>query len=160
MSSFRIRDARGGDREAVGALWLELMAYHRALDPRFTIAPDGEQRYIRHAVDMMRSRDGRVLVAESIDGGRVVGYIMGEIQVRPPIALPGRYGFISDICVEAAWRRQGVGRALFEEMYRWFVARKASAIELYIAVANPAATRFWEAMGLSPFLTLLHRDLT
>ena len=159
MSQFRIRDARGRDREAIGALWRELMQHHQSLDSRFTTAPDGEKKYIRHAMDMMRSNNARVLVAENIETEEIVAYIMGELQVRPPIALPGTYGFISDICVLESWRHQGVGRALFEEMQRWFIARKAIAIELYISEVNPAALGFWEEMGLRPFLKLLHLDL-
>lgn len=159
MNQFRIRDARSGDREAIGLLWRELMAYHRSLDSRFTIAPDGEQKYMRHAQEMMRSRNARVLVAEEINTGEIVAYLMGELQSRPPIAMPGTYGFISDICVHSAWRHCGVGRALFEEIKRWFIDRKATAIELYIAEANPTAAAFWQAMGLDSFLKLMHLDL-
>jgi ribosomal protein S18 acetylase RimI-like enzyme len=159
MSQFRIRDARGADRETIGLLWRELMAYHRALDARFTIAPDGEQKYLRHVQEMMRSRNARVLVAEEIHSGEIVAYLMGELQSRPPIAMPGLYGFISDICVQQTWRHRGVGKALFEEIRRWFIARKATAIELYIAEANPGATAFWQAMGLDSFLKLMHLDL-
>ena len=42
---------------------------------------------------------------------------------------------------------------------RWFVTRKAIAVELYIAESNPAALAFWREMGLQPFLKLLHEDL-
>jgi ribosomal protein S18 acetylase RimI-like enzyme len=159
MIEFRVRDARGGDRESIGALWRELMAHHRSLDSRFTVAPDGEKKYIRHALEMMRSTNARVLVAESIDTGDVIAYIMGELQSRPPIALPGLYGFISDVCVHDSWRQKGVGRALYLELRRWFVTRKAIAVELYTAESNPAAQAFWREMGLQPFLHLLHEDL-
>jgi ribosomal protein S18 acetylase RimI-like enzyme len=159
MSSFRIREAKSVDRDAIGDLWRELMLYHRSLDARFTIAPDGEQKYVRHALDMMRSRNATVLVAEDLTSGEIVGYLMAELQSRPAIALPGLYGFISDICVQEAWRHQGIGRALFEEITRWFVARNAQAIELYIAEENPDSAAFWHAMGLTPFLKLLHVDL-
>ena len=135
------------------------MEHHRTLDSRFTIAPDGEKKYIRHALEMIRSTNARVLVAENIETGDVVAYIMGELQSRPPIALPGLYGFISDICVREAWRSKGVGRALYEDLRRWFVTRKAIAVELYIAESNPAALGFWQEMGLQPFLKLLHDDL-
>jgi GNAT superfamily N-acetyltransferase len=159
MSEFRVRDARGGDREAIGRLWRQLMDHHRSLDARFTIAPDGQTKYVRHAVEMMRSSNARVLVAEGIESGEIIGYVMGELQARPPIALPGLYGFISDICVEEPWRSQGVGRALYLEMRRWFVTRKAIAVELYISESNPAADGFWTEMGLQPFLKLMHEDL-
>lgn len=156
--SILVRDARMADRYAIGALWRELMTMHRALDPRFVIAPEGEERYIRHVHDMMRTRNARVLVAEATALKTPVGFLMGELQSRPPMALPGLYGFVSDIYVAEAWRRSGVGRALVQEMMHWFRLRKAQAIELYVAEANPEALAFWEAMGLRPFLRLMHHD--
>lgn len=155
---FVVREARMADRYAIGALWRELMTMHRQLDPRFVIAPEGEERYVRHVHEMMRIRNARVLVAESIELKTPVGYLLGELQSRPPMALPGLYGFVSDIYVTEAWRRNGVGRALVEEMANWFRQRKTTAIELYVAEANPAALAFWEAMGLHPFLRLMHKD--
>src|SRR5437764_14103543 len=83
MSTFRIRDGRSQDRDAIGRMWRSLMAYHRAVDPRFTVSPEGEQKYARHAVEMMRSRDARVLVAEETQTGEVIAYLMGELQRRP-----------------------------------------------------------------------------
>lgn len=143
----------------MAALWTELMTYHRTLDSRFRIAPNGERLYAKHAQEMSRSRDARVLIATDSVSGELVAYMMGELQSRPPLAIPGIYGFISDVYVREAWRQHGVGRALFEEMRRWFITRKATAIELYVAEANPTADAFWQAMGLAPFLQLLHLDL-
>ena len=159
MDSIQVRDARGADREAIGAMWRELMAYHKTLDSRFMVAPDGERRYVRHIQEMMRSRDARVLVAETGDRRPVCGYLVVELQVRPPMALPGIYGFISDLYVLESARRQGIGLRLFTEAERWLRARKALAIELYVADQNPAALAFWGSMGLDPFLRLMHRDL-
>src|SRR4051812_24818529 len=120
MSEFLVRDARRADRETIGTLWRLLMEHHRAVDSRFTIASDGETKYVRHACEMMRSANSRVIVAESIESGEIVAYIMGELQPRPAIALPGLYGFISDIYVLESWRQRGVGRSLYEELRRWF----------------------------------------
>jgi len=159
VPGYRIREGRTADGAAVGAMWRELMAMHQSLDARFIVAPDGEARYIRHAQEMTRSRDSRVLIAEDIDTGKPIGYVIGEVQMRPPMALPGAYGFISDIFVSEAWRQNGVGSALFEQMRAWFITRRCRAIELYIAEANPDSTAFWEAMGLTSFLKLMHIDL-
>ena len=159
MPEYKIRDARGGDRDAIGHLWRELMDHHRSLDARFAIAADGERMYVRHVLEMVRSSDARVRIAESLEPVRAIGYIMGELQARPPIALPGLYGFVSDLYVVEPWRSRGVGRALYQELRRWFVTRKAMAVELYTAELNPEAQAFWAEMGLAPFLTLMHGEL-
>lgn len=159
MNGLRIRDARRYDSDGIGVLWRELMLYHRALDPRFDYAPEAEHRYIRHAQDMMRSRDARVLVAEEAVSGQLVGYLMGELQMRHVSPVPGTYGFIGDAFVREEWRQRGVGTALFEEIRQWFIARKALAIELYVAEANPVGQSFWQSMGLESYLKLVHMDL-
>ncbi len=155
----KIRDARSADREAIAVMWRELMAHHLTADSRFQLAPDGERNYMRHLQEMMRSRDARVLVAESAERGPICGYLVVELQQRPPMALPGLYGFVSDMYVRESARRQGVGRVLFAEAQRWLLVRKAVAIELYAADSNPAAVAFWQAMGFGSFLRLMHRDL-
>jgi GNAT superfamily N-acetyltransferase len=159
MAEFIVRDARLADRECIGMLWRELMRYHHSLDPRFVTAPDATARYVRHIQELMRGRNSRVLVACDSATGGVVGYIVGELQERPPMTRVGMYGFVSDIFVREEWRRHGAGQALFEELRRWFKDRKATAIELYAASANPNAVEFWTSMGLTPFLTLMHLDL-
>ena len=159
MDGFRVREARVAERFAIAALWRELMALHRSLDARFVIAADGEQKYARHVQEMIRSRDGIVLVAEEGATGDLRGYLLGELQTRPPKAMPGIYGFISDIYVCYEWRHRGVGSGLFEEMRLWCKTRKAIALELYVAESNPAALAFWQNMGLNPFLKLVHLDL-
>jgi len=159
MNGLRIRDARRYDSEGIGVLWRELMLFHRSLDPRFDYAPEAEHRYIRHVQEMMRSRDARVLVAEDAASGLLVGYLVGELQIRQASPMPGTYGFIGDAFVQEEWRQRGVGTALFDEIRRWFVGRKAVAIELYVAEANPVGQTFWQNMGLESYLKLLHMDL-
>ena len=159
MDGFQVRKARVADRFAIAALWRELMTLHTLLDARFQMAPEGEQKYARHAQDTIRDRNGQVFVAEASDTGELVGFLLGELQTRPPKTMPGVYGFISDVYVSEAWRQRGVGSALFEEMRLWCAAHKAKAIELYVAEDNPAALAFWQSMGLKPFLRLVHLDL-
>ncbi len=159
MNGLRIRDARRHDSENVGVLWRELMQFHRSLDMRFDYAPEAEHKYVRHVLEMMRSRDARVLVAEDLLSGQLVGYLMGELQTRSISPVPGTYGFIADAFVREEWRQRGVGTALFEEIRRWFVSRKAMAIELYVAEANPMGQSFWQTLGMEPYIKLLHLDL-
>jgi GNAT superfamily N-acetyltransferase len=160
MAEFRVREARRADAEAIGAFWYALMSHHHRLDPRVHVSREGQQQYIRHTLAMIRSRDARVLVAEDTATGTLLGYLMGELQSRSFAVNIGVYGFISDMFVLEARRHEGIGRALFEEMRRWFALRGANAIELYASVVNAESQGFWKAMGLEPFLTLMHLDLS
>jgi len=159
MDGFVIRDAVAGDREQIGLLWLYLMRYHSERDSRFQCAAHDSEQYERHVVETMRSKNGRVIVAQDVATSEIVAYILGEIQVRPTISIPGTYGFVSDLYVSEEWRHGGIGRTLFEELKRWFAERNVLAVELYVSQSNPEAIAFWREMGLAPFLQLMHGDL-
>ncbi len=156
---FVVRHARRADAADISAIWTDLMRLHALLDSRFSCAPGAQENYRRHIIDRVRWRDGIVLTAEDARGA-VVGFLVASVHERPAMANPGPYGFISDVCVREDCRRRGIGRALYEEAHRWLVSRKVRSIELYVAEANPDAQAFWGALGLSPFLQMLHKDLS
>lgn len=156
-SEFIIRTARRQDAKPIGALWQALMDFHRARDPRFEFAPSAMREFEQHLIQMMRSRGARVYVAEA--AGEVIGYTMGEIHTRKPIYPVGTYGFISDVVVDEAWRRKGVGRALAETLMAWFRQHGVTAIELFVAVANPVSDAFWRSLGFTDYLRLLRLDI-
>ena len=159
LDGYTIRDARTSDKETIAGLWIELIRMHRAQDSRFTLADDAERIYARHTQEMIRSRDGCVLVAMETATGQIIGFVMGDIQNRPAYSQVGRYGFISDIFVRSEYRQHGIGKALFAAIRRWFVSRKADAIQLFAAEANSDALAFWESLGMEPFLRLYHLEL-
>ena len=159
VSEVQVRDARVGDAKAITALWRELMELHCRLDSRFVVSVEGEREYLRHVVRMIRTRDARVLVSEELGSGRLVGYVVGEMQFRPYGGVSGRYGFIADIYVRESFRKRGIGREMVKTLQVWFVARKAVAIELYVSVVNADSQAFWRSLGMEPFLCLMHRDL-
>jgi len=159
MDGFVIRDAVASDREQIGLLWLYLMQFHNSRDPRFQVPADGCDHYEKRAIELMRSRDGRVIVAQDVATSEVVAYILGELQVRSHPGSPEVCGLITDMFVVEEWRRGGIGHALFDEMKRWFISRSASAIELYVADANVDAVQFWRELGMDTYLHLMHMKL-
>lgn len=142
---------------SIVTLWKELMAFHLQYDERFQFLPNADRAFERHIISSMRSRGVHILVAES--GDEIVGYIMGEIHSRQPIFPIGEYGFISDISVHEAWRRQGIGRSMVEGLMEWFHKCHVTAVELFAANRNPISGSFWRAMGFTDFLLLLRRDI-
>ena len=136
------------------------MDYHRAYDARFHFAPNAQREVERHMLETLRSRAARIFAAQADGfGGALIGYIVGEVHARRPIYPVGSYGFISDICVTAGWRRRGVARALAGSLDRWFIRQKVTSIELFAAALNPESAAFWQAMGYTDYLRLMRRDL-
>jgi ribosomal protein S18 acetylase RimI-like enzyme len=82
-------------------------------------------------------------VAES--GGRVVGELLCHVLPLPQ--QPGPELFLYSIGIREGNRRQGVGRALVDELCRF--ARDAGIALIWVLADNPGAELFYEACGFT-----------
>lgn len=146
-------EVRRADRRDVGRLvelWLELMNLHAAVDSRFVVREDAGRTMARRFSELLTDPDTIILVSQS--DGEMVGFAVAHIDINLPF-LPGTtVGFISDIYVLDAYRRQGRAARLVAAMRDWFKSRKVTVIQLHAASCNPAAQQFWERMGFSDYL--------
>jgi ribosomal protein S18 acetylase RimI-like enzyme len=158
--TFTIRPGAESDMPEMLRLWREMMDFHAQVEPRFRPAPPpaGEQAWAKHMRDdVWGKEDWCVFVAE--EGGELIGQIMGTLRNPYPVFKPGRYGYVTDIVVDPAARRSGVGRALFEALTTWFRERGISHLELQVAHNNPVAQTFWRAVGCTDYMDALWYNL-
>ncbi len=134
------------------------MSFHAKLDARFTVPSPGRASYIRHLHTALRDDNFRVLVAD--DHGQLLGYILGYIGQNPPMFPQTRYGFIADLCVTRALRRQGVGTGLVRAICQWFRAQGMRNIQLNVAHLNATSQAFWRKLGCADYLDHMWMDLT
>lgn len=153
-----IRPAKQQDLEAIGSLWVELMAFHAQLDPRFHVPAQGRTNYIRHIHNALRDDNFRVLVADH--NGRILGYVMGYVGQNPPIFPQPRFGFIADLCVTQTCRRQGVGVRLVRAICQWFRTQGMQNVQLNVAHNNPLSQAFWRKVGCTDYLDHMWMDLS
>lgn len=154
-----IRRVEPRDAAAIARLWQELSDYHVGLDERMPRPTRGSaQRYAERLLQRRDDPDTRTLVAE-VDG-EVVGYILGAvIDLQPDLFAHQDTGFIADLYVDPAHRRQGIARELVETLNAWFERRGVRQIELQVASANPDAIAFWEAVGSRPITIRMRLSL-
>jgi len=77
------------------------------------------------------------LVADQ--GGRILGTVIG--------AFDGRRGMVYHLAVDKAFRRQGVGRMLLEEVERRLQAKGCLKCYLLVVADNLTAAQFYEENG-------------
>ncbi len=91
------------------------------------------------------------LVAE--DGPVLVGVVMGSYD--------GRRGWIFRLAVHPRRRREGIGRALVEELERRYVAMGVRRLRLLTLSDDQGARAFWGHLGYEGFedVVLFSKDL-
>ena len=142
-----IRLAREDDAERIGELWLEMIEYHRGFDERmFRASAKGGSIYSENIQNRLSDKRTRALVAEV--RGEIVGYALGMIlDVTTELFMPMHSGFVADIYVAEAHRRQNYGRRLVERLVLWFESQDVQYFEWHVTAKNHIARKFWEAIG-------------
>ncbi len=154
-----IRPATTNDLDEIMRLYQQLMGLHETLDPRLALDWDGIKAFRDHLVNVLDSDYDRILVAEAPDGAGLAGFIMGRLAQNPPVFRQPYYGYVTDTCVDERWRRQGIGRALFEALRAWFRAQGLLTMQVNVAARNPTSQAFWRAMGFTDYLERLWREV-
>ena len=132
-----IRPGTEEDLPEMLRLWRETMDFHARLEPRFRphSSPTGECAWEKH-------------LRENIWGNE--DWCVFE---------PEQYGYVTDVVVDRAARRRGVGRALLEALKAWFRERGVSHLELMVAHNNSVSQAFWRAGGCTDYMDILWYDL-
>lgn len=150
MSEIIVRAAKTTDEAAVLDLVRAEMEVQAAADPRFRLRGDAIDRYAVYLRNRMREIDSAVFIAQI--GGQLVGTATGSIRVQEAFFETRRFGYVSDLVVDATRRRSGVGNALWERVQLWFRSLGVTVVRLHIAAKSEEANAFWRAQGASPFL--------
>lgn len=150
MSEVRVREAARADLDDIASLWIEMTDYHAGLDSYYRRTENAHKEFADFAGRNIESTEAAVFVAEA--GGQVVGFTMGLLSKRPPIAAELEYGFLTDLAVTELYRRRGVGRKLFNALKAWFDSKDIDRIETSVYANNALSNAFWAAMGFKPFL--------
>ncbi|MCA3574142.1 MAG: GNAT family N-acetyltransferase [Aestuariivirga sp.] len=133
--SVAIRKAGPGDGDTIHAMLRELARHHEA---PFTAEPGDYERFLAdpHAVN-------GALIA--FWNGTPAGCATWQ---RSYSTFRGRETmYMEDISVMPPFRRQGIGKALFEAVAQMAVGRKAEAVTWLMMGWNADARRFYEVHG-------------
>lgn len=149
--------AQIGHVDAVLALWKEMMDYHARIDRRLRVCPDWRRHVERSVRRWLKHDDTRLLVAQV--GHDVIGFALGGIVDVGLGLRPGTHGSIAHLCVEAEWRRRGVGRQLFASLRDLLQEQAVSSIHVYVSRFNSVSQSFWRSLGFEDYIERLWCDL-
>lgn len=141
-----IRSAAPSDLAPLGRMGAALMRQHYDADPRrFILVPHPEDGYGRFLVSQLDDPKSLVVVAEQ--AGSVVGYLFASLEGVSWRDLRGPCGFVHDVFVEPAARREGVGEQLLRTGVDWIHTHGRDQVVLWSEVHNASAQRLFERFG-------------
>lgn len=147
---FRLREAVEEDVPRLVRLWGDMMREHEGFESRLRLSENALPAYEVYLLMHLRSSRSRVLVAER-EEGRVCGFGCVYVAQNLPMFEPRELGYISDLYVEPACRREGIGRALLEAIRQWFAEQRVPEVHLQVYVQNENGVGFWRSQGFEPF---------
>jgi GNAT superfamily N-acetyltransferase len=153
----RIRQARTEDAHALAGLWEEMAAFHAELARYWRIKAGCKEDYAAHMQSVVRDANRAVFVAH--DDGKIVGFILVQLDSRARVFVENVHGLVVDLAVTEDYRRQGIGTRLVARATRWFGSRGVETMEVRIATANPLSSAFWKKQGFEPYMAISRRTL-
>lgn len=154
----RVREARPRELDRLAELLVALLDHHGERAPR--LAPGANAAAEARALLEARRRDPEAaLLVHDGPSGAADGLCVVRALHRPPLFAETARGEVESLVVLPGARGGGAGRALAEAALDWLRARGLARVEVQVAVENPGARAFWEALGFDPAMDVLARPL-
>lgn len=147
----KIRRATASDAAALAALNRDVQGMHALAWPN---------RFRRDASDEVVGLAFRAMIEAPasfwlvVEDERLMGYLSAEFRTREEswCVKPHQVCYVAAMVVAPEDRRQGIGRALLEELQREADARGVTEIELDVWAFNAEARRAFARLGFEPLM--------
>lgn len=140
-----LQSAVEADRGAVNAMALQVHAMHVAWRPDIYVMV--EELYPRER--FLEAIQERQLYVAKL-GGLTVGYVLLKIRHYDwPGMVRRKVMLVDEICVEEAYRGQGIGKAMMEDVHALAKAFGCSDLQLGVYPQNDGAVAFYQKCGFA-----------
>lgn len=152
-----IREALDRDVASIVEIWRQSVEFHGQRDPVFTQSKTGHVRFRSFLIRKMAADRAQVLIAE-VDSV-IAAYGICLLRRHPSYFAPAEHGFISDLDVHQAYRRQGLGQKLLLELLTWLRQHRIVRVEIEVATMNEVSKSFWNKQGFRTYYEAMWREI-
>jgi ribosomal protein S18 acetylase RimI-like enzyme len=148
-----IRSAQPADIPNLFHLIEKVSDFHKSLDvDRYNFLPNQGQLYEKWLHNLLLDSRQLCLVAEtnsseSQASTELIAYLIATVESEIPIYHLKEYGYIHDLWVEEAYRRQGIARQMVMKTVEHFQHLGVQQIRLNSLVNNDAAFKLYASCG-------------
>ncbi len=161
----KIRKAKLSDVPGIVDMWRDFMKEHNCivtranpkLKPYTILSRDAREEFRSFAIKKIRSRNGRVVVAE--EDGRMVGYALFFIKKGPPVYTKKIFGYISDLFVKRDFRKKGISSLFREEAIKFFRKKGIKHSSIMVSPTNTHARNVYKKWGFQEYHIEMRRKI-
>ena len=144
-----IRFAQAKDVTGILALLRQVGRVHH--EGRPDIFRSNAQKYgASQILAMLESSATPIFVAVEEDTVLGYGFCMFKKHELDPVINDHTELYIDDLCVDENRRKEGIGKAIYEEILRYAQMRRCYNVTLNVWSCNPGAMKFYESLGMKP----------
>jgi len=138
-------------------LWELLIQGHTLLEPAlYKLGEGAEKKQREYFSKFVNSKDKFFMGC--FDGKKLVGYVMGRVEDRPPILTVKKMGQLSELAVLPEYRKQGVGKELSQLFFDWCKTRGLGYVQVRVLEKNLAVS-FYSKIGFKDFMKEMMLEL-
>jgi ribosomal protein S18 acetylase RimI-like enzyme len=152
-----IRPSTKRDVDDLIRLWREFMRDPSSIDRPIPTHDENAKRQRGFVSKLIEEDPRQVHVAEA--NGRLVGYVMCQKTVKSPLEMPYVWSFVTDLFVEPAFRRRGIGKELLQACLGYLKSTGCKHVRLVVWYMNEAAIRLYRELGFREHMEVLQTDL-
>lgn len=162
MLDITIRDYSDADAPQTISAFEHFQDYFLPIDPlnRVIRAEGYGPAYLEKTLQDVRDHEGAFFVAEQAN--RIVGLVAGIVQRRSGWeALENRTrvaGQVTELYVEEALRRQGLGAQFLQRMERYLKDKGCELVHIEVFAPNTNAYDFYKAQGYSDRMIVVVKE--
>ncbi len=139
-----IRNMTLDDYNDVDRLMSQVHKLH--VDGRPDLYVDTDHIYSQEQFREMVENEDMISVVAEIDGA-VAGICFVSMRARTCM-VKQRTAYMDDLCVDESYRRQGIGRYLYEYVKKRAKEMGAERLDLMVWDFNENARKFYESLGM------------
>lgn len=148
--NLKVREAITNDYIDINHLSIEVHNLH--LKNRPDIYMDVNNPLLKdYFDDLLNTKNTKLFVVENTDNKELVAYCIIKIMTTQsiPLLIPRRFAFVDNFCVKSNYKKNGIGRLLFQYIVDYAKTEDASSLQLVVGEFNKDAIKFYETMGMS-----------
>jgi len=161
MSSYRIREGRMPEDEAIGlAFIMGLQVFEHAMEPDRRVDPAAASDFLPVLASRVAEKQGRIFIAED-ESGAAIGWTVCFVDENEVYVVEEqrRFGYVSELFVVESARGRGIGRALIAKCEDYFRSLNLRVMLIGVLSGNANARRSYLAAGFRPYSEMLRKPL-